>query len=539
LYSTVLSNVVVNGDAYNVSSDANLGTAPTSLLTNQILLNGGGLASSGTVGMNTNRGISVTTNGGFITINSGSLIPWNLYSQNADVTCNVGTATVYATLHPLWSNSTGVWNLGTGRIIKNGSGDLSTIEGTFTFSNLVVNGGSFSTSLNDAGFGAKPNAFNPSNIVLNGGSIHYRHAWTMTANRGIYLGSNGGELQDQASGDALTIPGAISGPGTLYIGLGTLTCALTLSGANTYTGGTMITNGTVVFIGTNNASGTLGTGNVTNNSSLFINRTDSAFTYGGVLSGTGTLTQMGSGTTTLTGNNTYSGATAITNGTLLVNNTAGSGTGTGSVTVSGKGSLGGTGAIAGSVAVNSGGTLALGGGTLALNGGLTLASGSTVSVQVNKALSQTSGMAAVTGTLINTGADTLVVTNLGPALLAGDTFQIFSSALSGGNTMAVTGGVGVTWSNNLAGNGTITVLRAPALPQPVINQVSLSGGNIIMSGTNGSTGINYCVLTSTNISLSSSNWIAIATNTFGGNAFSITNAMSSGAQQQFYILQLP
>jgi hypothetical protein len=123
--------------------------------------------------------------------------------------------------------------------------------------------------------------------------------------------------------------------------------------------------------------------------------------------------------------------------------------------------------------------------------------------------------------------------------LAGDTFQIFSSALSGGNTMAVTGGVGVTWSNNLAGNGTITVLRAPALPQPVINQVSLSGGNIIMSGTNGSTGINYCVLTSTNISLSSSNWIAIATNTFGGNAFSITNAMSSGAQQQFYILQLP
>jgi len=60
-------------------------------------------------------------------------------------------------------------------------------------------------------------------------------------------------------------------------------------------------------VGAGATSGTLGTGNVTDNSALVMNRSD-ALTYAGVISGTGTLTQTGTGTTILTGANTYHGA---------------------------------------------------------------------------------------------------------------------------------------------------------------------------------------------------------------------------------------
>jgi len=70
-------------------------------------------------------------------------------------------------------------------------------------------------------------------------------------------------------------------------------------------------------VGNGGTSGSLGTGNVTDNSALVMNRSD-AVTYAGVISGTGTLTQAGTGTTILTGANTYTGVTTISTGTLQV-----------------------------------------------------------------------------------------------------------------------------------------------------------------------------------------------------------------------------
>ena len=61
----------------------------------------------------------------------------------------------------------------------------------------------------------------------------------------------------------------------------------------------------------------LGTGSVTNNAALVVNRSD-AVTVSGVMGGTGTFTQAGGGTTTLSGANTYSGTTTISAGTLQV-----------------------------------------------------------------------------------------------------------------------------------------------------------------------------------------------------------------------------
>jgi autotransporter-associated beta strand protein len=88
------------------------------------------------------------------------------------------------------------------------------------------------------------------------------------------------------------------------------------SGANTYTGTTTVSGG-VLQIGTGGTSGNLGTGNVilTSPGSLTLNRSD-AYSYGGVISGTGSFTHSGTGTTTLAGTSTYTGTTTISAGTV-------------------------------------------------------------------------------------------------------------------------------------------------------------------------------------------------------------------------------
>ena len=84
-------------------------------------------------------------------------------------------------------------------------------------------------------------------------------------------------------------------------------------------------------LGNGSASGSLGTGAVTNNGTLVFDRSDTGLTVSSVISGSGSLVQNGSGTTTLSGNNTYSGGTTINTGTLDI--TKASGIGSGTVTV--------------------------------------------------------------------------------------------------------------------------------------------------------------------------------------------------------------
>ena len=104
-----------------------------------------------------------------------------------------------------------------------------------------------------------------------------------------------------------TINGAISGSGQLVQrGAGTLI----LAGNNsTYSGG--ISNSTPLQMG-NGYTGTLGTGNVTNNSTLLFNvgpTPASIVAVNANITGTGGITNVGPGIVTLNGSNTYSGKT--------------------------------------------------------------------------------------------------------------------------------------------------------------------------------------------------------------------------------------
>jgi len=116
--------------------------------------------------------------------------------------------------------------------------------------------------------------------------------------------------------NTVTISNTVSGTGTVtQSGTGTTI----LTGANTYAGTTTISAGSLQA-GNGGTTGSLGTGAITDNASLIINRSDT-ITIVPVISGSGTLVQQGTGTAILSGANTYTGATTINTGTLKLVNT--------------------------------------------------------------------------------------------------------------------------------------------------------------------------------------------------------------------------
>jgi len=142
---------------------------------------------------------------------------------------------------------------------------------------------------------------------------------------------------------------------------------------------------------------------------------------------------------------------------------------------------------------------------------------------------------------------TLGASGLPPGVNAG-----FSPAsVTGSTTAALT----VTASNSvpqgsylftISGNaGTLTNSTSATLvvgppPTPGINSVSLSGSNLLFSGTNGPLDGLYYVLASTDATLRVTNWTIVDTGMFDalGN-FSITNALVPGVPQQFFMLLVP
>jgi hypothetical protein len=77
-------------------------------------------------------------------------------------------------------------------------------------------------------------------------------------------------------------------------------------------------------------------------------------------------------------------------------------------------------------------------------------------------------------------------------------------------------------------------------PPPLITAFKISGGNLVVTGTNGTAGANYSVLTSTNLALPLANWTAIATNQFGpGGAVNFTNPLNPNLPQTYFRLRVP
>ena len=128
-----------------------------------------------------------------------------------------------------------------------------------------------------------------------------------------------------STNDKGTFSGVIqNGSGTVALtktGSGTQT----LTGSNSNSGNTTISAGSLQ-IGNGSATASLGSGSVTDNSSLVFDLPASP-TVVNAISGSGSLLETGGGTLVLAGANSYSGGTTISKGTLQLNNVAAAGSG--------------------------------------------------------------------------------------------------------------------------------------------------------------------------------------------------------------------
>ena len=134
---------------------------------------------------------------------------------------------------------------GSGTITKTGEGQL-TLGAVNTFSGPIsIQGGTVAVSA-DGNLGAVPGSATPGSLQINQGTLRGTATFTLSANRGIALGPDGGAIRVN-SGTTLSYGGIIANDG----GTGGLTKSafggLTLSGANTYVGPTVIENGTLTL----------------------------------------------------------------------------------------------------------------------------------------------------------------------------------------------------------------------------------------------------------------------------------------------------
>jgi hypothetical protein len=137
----------------------------------------------------------------------------------------------------------------------------------------------------------------------------------------------------------------------------------------------------------------------------------------------------------------------------------------------------------------------------------------------------------------------LTLTNVSAgSYAAGNSFKLFNAATNSGlftGIVPAAPGAGLAWDTNQLSNGILNVVSSGVVPQPVITHITLSGTNIIMSGTNGQAGAQYHLLTTTNLTVPTAQWTVLPPGTFPAANFSITNPVTPGASRTFYRIRVP
>lgn len=245
------------------------------------------------------------------------------------------------------------------------------------------------------------------------------------------------------------------------------------------------------------ADGTSGAGVIYNMSTvtsgtLVVGADGSSSSFNGVF-GNGAskalnVTKVGAGTLTLSATSTNTGTVSVNGGSLALTGTGSFGNataiavGTGAtLDVSGRGDTTLT-LTANQTLKHSGSSV----GPITVTGNVTVGSGAVLLALNRTNAPATNDSVAVSGTF--TAGGILTVTNLGPVLAVGNSFQLFPGAVSGFGTVNLqtvdaVNNVQYTWNNTLGSNGKITVASVVPLVNtnaPAI-QVSVSGSTLSLA----------------------------------------------------------
>ncbi|MDB6068819.1 MAG: multidomain protein with s-layer y region, glug motif, ig motif, i-set domain, pkd domain, partial [Pedosphaera sp.] len=96
--------------------------------------------------------------------------------------------------------------------------------------------------------------------------------------------------------------------------------------------------------------------------------------------------------------------------------------------------------------------------------------------------------------------------------------------------------------NGYSGYGEIQVFGVSATPPtpPTIGSTTVSGGNMILTGTGGTAGSGYTMLTSTNVATALASWTTNTTGTFGaGGSFSNSVPITPSEAKRFFLIRVP
>ena len=248
------------------------------------------------------------------------------------------------------------------------------------------------------------------------------------------------------------------------------------------------------------------------------------------LGGAGSLTKDGQGVLVLAGSTNVWGSTTVNNGTLLVNGKLNGGT----VTVNSPATLGGTGTNLGPVAV-TGGTLAPGNagiGKLTLSSTVSLDASSVTLMEINRTNAQNADLLVASAIPF---AGTLTVTNTGPALQAGDTFNLFDGTISGvfaATNLPTLSSPSLSWDTSLLASQGIIKVAGNTAPTPTITAPAVSGTNFTLQVASSSSGFNY-VLEATP-ALAPTTWTGIQTNAGTGGTLNFSIPITPGNPQLFF-----
>ncbi len=304
----------INGGTLSIATDANLGTAPASATTGSLVLNGGTLATTANVTLNSDRGISLGASGGTFDVANATSLTYNGIAAGAGTLTKTDSGTMILGGVNNYSGGTTV----VAGILKDGiantlpAATTLTVSGTGTFD---LNGFAQTVAgLADGGV--------TTGIVTDSGA-----AATFTVNNSaadIFTGLIGGSLSlTQSGAGTLTLGKAdsysgattISGAGTLKDGIANaLPTSTTLTVGGT---GTFDLNGFAQTVG-GLADGGVSTGTVTDGgvAATFTVNDASANSFSGLIGGALSLTKTGAGTLTLVQASTYTGTTTISAGTI-------------------------------------------------------------------------------------------------------------------------------------------------------------------------------------------------------------------------------